>query len=141
MGNDGIGPKAQASGFFYLASPYSSRDLNIQFERYRQALVATTWLLSRRIWVHSPIVHCHELATRSKLPTDFAFWRDYNFAMIEQSRGVIVLLLDGWKESKGVGAECAFALSLGLSIKDLKPEGEGFAFGKSEWRLQSEGKP
>jgi len=105
--------------YHYLASPYSSPDPAIMHERALAAQQATAWLLIRRTWVYSPIVHCHELALAHSLPKDFDFWKEYNFAMLERAQGLIILTIDGWKESKGMTAEIAYARELGLPIAGL----------------------
>ena len=106
--------------YHYLASPYSSPDPAISAQRALAAQRATAWLLAQRIWVYSPIVHCHELALAHSLPKDFFFWRDYNFAMLERARGLIVLMIDGWRESKGVSAEISYAKELALPISEFE---------------------
>jgi hypothetical protein len=80
----------------YLASPYSAASEELMEERYASALDAVAQLLRQRRWVYSPIVHCHELARRCGLPRDFAFWRDYNFAMLDRADAFCVLQLPGW---------------------------------------------
>ena len=106
--------------YHYLASPYSSPDLAICALWAQAAQRATAWLLAQRVWVYSPIVHCHELALAHSLPKDFAFWRDYNFAMLERARGLIILTIEGWKESKGVSAELAHAKDLALPVSEFE---------------------
>lgn len=94
--------------FWYLASPYSSPNESIREERFKKTENATGWLLERKIWTYSPIVHNHQLAKEHSLPTDAKHWEEYNKAMIESARGVILLFIDGWKESKGVEREVDF---------------------------------
>lgn len=110
--------------FTYLASPYSHSDAKIVELRYLEAIIATKWLLKQRIWTFSPIVHCHAMAHSHDLPTDFAFWRDYNFAMLEKANRLLILAIDGWKESKGVTAEAEFAHDNNITIEFLAPEGK-----------------
>jgi hypothetical protein len=80
---------------------------------------ATAWLLRQGIWTFSPIVHCHELAKRHSFPRDFLFWQNYNFAMLGASRGLFVLKLPGWQQSKGVAGEIAKAKELNLIIQPI----------------------
>ena len=75
----------------YLASPYSDPDPLIMKTRFLLAEQVTARLLQREIWVYSPIVHCHELALKYELPTDFTFWRAYNFAMLRHADELFVL--------------------------------------------------
>ena len=97
--------------YIYLASPYSHPDPAVREARYRAARDTAAWMLAQRLWVYSPIVHCHDLAQSAGLPTDFAFWGEYNRAMIASAESLYVLLLPGYLESVGVNAEIAYALS------------------------------
>lgn len=98
--------------FSYIASPYSHPDEVVQFTRYREALRFTQWCLSRKLWVYSPIVHCHELAVSYSMPKDAAFWKEYNEEMLRCADAVFVLRIAGTTESKGVAHEIDFALKL-----------------------------
>jgi Domain of unknown function (DUF1937) len=103
--------------FKYLDSPYSHPLAATRELRYRAARDATAWLLRHRIWTYSPIVHCHDLAAQSGMPTDFEFWGDYNHAMIDRADELLVLTIEGWKESVGVNEEITYAADLGLPIR------------------------
>lgn len=100
----------------YLASPYSGTKEQMQ-ERYEAVLQATATLLYNKLWVYSPIVHCHELAVRYKMPTDAVFWEDYNRNTIFRSISVDVLQLPGWRASKGVNWELALSKKIGMPLR------------------------
>lgn len=102
--------------YLYLASPYTSSDFTKTVERYHEALDATHYLLSNKIWTYSPIVHCHSVAVIHGLPTDFAFWSEYNHLMVLNSRGLAILMIDGWQESVGVTGEVEYCGALGKPI-------------------------
>ena len=103
--------------YVYLASPYSHQDASMREARYSAARDATAWMLAQRIWVYSPIVHCHELCKVQKLPTDAAYWQDYNFAMLRSAKELVVLNIPGWLDSKGVAAEIDFARQRNIHIR------------------------
>lgn len=105
--------------FVYLASPYSSPEPFIQEERYLKACRATHYLLEKRIWVFSPIVHCHELAKMINLPKDAAFWQEYNFAMLARADKLIILRIEGWEAFVGVRGERAEADRLKIPFEYL----------------------
>jgi hypothetical protein len=115
-------------GFAYLASPYSHPLTDVVHKRYLATLHATAYLLKRKVWTYSPIVHCHELAFAHDLPLDFDFWMDYNFAMLRKADNVIILGLEGWGTSKGVNAEIQEAQRLGLKIKILERRKRDYTF-------------
>jgi hypothetical protein len=103
--------------YIYLGSPYSSEDQAKQHHRYRCACRATVYLLNQGIHVYSPIVHCHEIAKDFGLPKDFDFWKEYNFAMLENANLLMILKLDGWKDSKGLDGEIGFATRKSIPIE------------------------
>lgn len=114
------------TGYEYLASPYTHPDRKIELARYRAAEAATAWLLQQRIWVYSPIVHCHALAVQFHLPTDAEFWGEYNKVMLSKADGILILALDGWEDSRGVTAECEIASKLRMSMHFMKPDNGGY---------------
>lgn len=100
------------NGFIYLATPYSHPDPTVVEYRYREAVEHTAYLLSLKRWCYSPIVHCHEMARQCNLPTDAAYWREYNETMMRAASELHVYCIDGWKASLGVAHEIAFWQSL-----------------------------
>lgn len=107
----------------YLASPYSHPDPLTRKTRFLLAEQCVASLLRATIWAYSPIVHCHELAERYSLPTDFTFWKEYNFDMIRRADAVFVLDIPGVSESKGVRAETEIAEALHLPIFYVNEDG------------------
>lgn len=106
--------------FIYLATPYTDPDPAVMEERFRKNEKYCASLLEQGVWVYSPIVHCHEMAKRHKLPKGFEFWREYNFAMLSKSSEVRVLELLGWVDSSGVQAEIAMAVKLGIIVRGVQ---------------------
>lgn len=103
----------------YLASPYSHPDPAVRQARYEQARDALAWLLKQRIWTYSPIVHCHELALVHDLPKDHLYWWAYDAEFLRHCDELIVLHVDGWKESKGVAEELQLAILLNIPRRSL----------------------
>lgn len=103
----------------YLASPYTDPDDKIREIRYHQAMHAVAHLLKLGHIVFSPIVHCHELAKQHDLPKDISFWWRYNRAMLHNSSSLWILTLDGWRSSKGIKKEAAYAIQRKLPIHYL----------------------
>jgi len=101
----------------YIASPYSHDDDDIVLSRFKAVEKFTAKCLRNRQFVYSPIVHCHEIAADEELPKDFEFWGGYNRAMLATASKMIVLCLDGWKESVGVQGEIEFAELCGIEIE------------------------
>jgi nucleoside 2-deoxyribosyltransferase len=101
----------------YLASPYSDPDPAVREQRFRDACRATAALLKSGHAVFSPIAHSHALAEHHGLPTDWNFWERCNREHLERCEEVVVLMLDGWRESPGVQAEINIARELGKPIR------------------------
>jgi len=116
--------KSNTIGYIYLASPYSHKDKGMLEIRYLRVMVAVAQLFQQKIAVFSPIVHCHELAKEHDLPTDADFWKFYNRTMLQGARELWLLLLDGWKESKGMKGERDMAIELGLPYRQVEPNVE-----------------
>ena len=105
----------------YLASPYSHPDPNVREQRYQAACRATAELLRSGEPAFSPIVHSHVLV-RFGLPGDWEFWQRSDRALLCRCQRLVVLTLDGWRESRGVQAEIDLAIELDLPIGYLAPE-------------------
>ena len=72
----------------------------------------------------SPIVHGHPLVDHG-LPTDWSFWERFDRDHLERCDEVIVLMLDGWRESVGVAAEIRIAGELDKPVWYLAPDATG----------------
>jgi len=108
----------------YLASPYTctqylepADNRKVEYERYMKALHATAYGIRKGFPIFSPIVHCHELATRFGFATDAGAWTTYNTHMLRGASLLAILTLDGWDESKGVAQELALAATLGIPVR------------------------
>jgi hypothetical protein len=104
-------------GYIYLASPYSHENPEVVEGRYRDVLRITSELMNKhRLHIFSPIINCHELAKVHTLPGDFAFWKEYNQAILEFADELYVLKLLGWEQSKGIKGEMLYVFdTLGYS--------------------------
>jgi len=110
----------------YIASPYSSeftesfenlmhREERVdRVEEYIAKLYADG--NNKTVMFYSPILHCHEMAQHYSLPTGHEFWESMDHIMIDKSDRVEVLMMEGWKESKGVQDEIAYANLTGKPI-------------------------
>ena len=100
----------------YLACPYSHDDRAIRVKRFKAVNRAAGILMNQGHKVFSPISHTHPIAEASDLPKDWDYWKDFDRAYLEHSHKIIVLMLDGWEESKGVLAELEIAHEMGLDV-------------------------
>lgn len=100
----------------YLAGPYSHPDRAVRVGRFECLNAYAAQLMAAGELVYSPISHTHPIAEAGALPLGWEFWKKYDTAFIEHSRRVVVMMLDGWKESKGVTAEIEIAVALGTPV-------------------------
>jgi len=67
--------------------------------------------------VYAPISHSHPIAVQCNLPKTWDYWKDVDEAFIGWCDELWVVMLDGFKESKGVNAEIEIALRLNKKIR------------------------
>src|SRR5689334_12715342 len=97
----------------YLASPYSHPDPAVREERFRAACRATAALIRSGRAVYSPVVFGHPL-TGYDVPTGWEFWATFDREHLLRCDHVIVLTLEGWRESEGVRVEMRVAEENGI---------------------------
>jgi hypothetical protein len=105
----------------YLASPYTHQDPAVMEQRFDAACRAAGKLMAEGHVVFSPIAHTHPIAVRCELPRGWDFWKRFDMEFIVASRKLIVLMIDGWDESKGVAAEIAMATAGGILVEYMEP--------------------
>lgn len=120
----------------YLASPYLYRgkrpkgmtDLGweyfgkeIQYQRYQKAVDATAYLMSKGLAVYSPIVATHPVAVKHNLPLGSEYWMQFDELALRKCDEIVVLMLDGWRESPGVTKEINIMLELHKDVTYLHP--------------------
>jgi hypothetical protein len=96
--------------FYYLSNPYSGTE-ELKNLRARSAARACGKLIKDRVFTLSPIVHNHAMM---KEYNEFTLEQrkdvilDFDFALLKASIGMIVLTIEGWKDSHGVKKEIEF---------------------------------
>lgn len=96
--------------FIYMASPYSHSDHEVMRERYLLACEGAAMLMELGYAVFAPIAHSHPIADclDPKLRTDFEFWMSQDLPVLAAADKMVILTLDGWRESRGVARETQF---------------------------------
>jgi hypothetical protein len=111
------------SGYTYLCSPYTHADPAVMDRRYQSACKHAARMMMQGEVVFSPIAHSHPIAAH--LPpggaTDGLFWKDQDMPILRHASKLAVLMLDGWRESKGVAWEMEAARQIGLPIEYIAP--------------------
>ncbi len=101
----------------YLSSPYSHEDEKIRKLRYDIACETTADLLTLGFLVYSPILHSAPLAESYSLPRIWNFWERIDREMLSRCQEVLVVTVDGWRESEGVQAEIEMAKEMGIPVR------------------------
>lgn len=105
----------------YLAAPYTHPNKKVEALRYELITLAAGNLVLQGRCIYSPITHCHPMAMKLDLPTEYSFWKDYDEAFIRISSKFLLLMLPQWASSKGVDSDLNYAKSLGISIEPTSP--------------------
>jgi hypothetical protein len=106
----------------YLATPYSDKDPLVKEERFQKVNRVAAKLIERGEIIFSPISHTHPIAMVGNLPGEWEYWDEFDRAYLDCCYKLYVLMLEGWKESKGTEAEIEIAKELGLEIEYLNYE-------------------
>jgi len=107
--------------YSYLASPYAHEDEEMCFLRYEAATRALAYRLRLGLPTYAPIVHNHRVARLYNLPRTWDFWKQHDLPILFHAADLVILTLQGWRESTGVNAERAFAEAHSLPISYLDP--------------------
>ena len=100
----------------YLASPYSHEYPSVMQRRFESVCKVAAALMAQGVIVFSPIAHTHPIAVQGSLPRGWEYWEKFDTDFIQASESMVVAMMPGWKESKGVQAEILIAERLGKPI-------------------------
>ncbi len=107
--------------FYYLGSVYSKYHLGLD-AAFDEVCRARGLLIRAGIPCFSPIIHSHPVAKISGLdPWDYQIWMPSEQPMMECAIGLIVLKMDGWRESYGLNKELQFFTHKELPIIYMTP--------------------
>ena len=107
----------------YLAAPYTHPDKSVVEKRMETLCKVDARLMQRGIYTVSPLLK-HYIVHHADLPTDWDYWKGYSDTLMCAVDRVIVVMMDGWKESVGVQAEIEMAERLGIEVEYVNEEGE-----------------
>jgi len=107
-------------GLNYLCVPYSNPDPAVRQRRFEIVNAVAARLINEGLLIYSPISHSHHIATQHGLDCGWEFWKRHDEYMLSLCSRLLVLQIDGWRESVGVQAEIRFALATGIEIVELE---------------------
>ena len=105
----------------YVATPFSKYSDGLA-AAYEDACQVVGDLLRYNINAFSPIVHSYGISEHANIdPLDHKFWMRVDKPYMEKCDALIVMQLDGWDESVGIGMEIKAFREAGKPIHFIKP--------------------
>ena len=102
---------------FYLASPYSHPNRDIEHLRFQMISNIAMELHADGYKLLAPICMSHPMKEHGKGgKSSFEYWKDVDLWMIDLCKCVVVVKMLGWNESVGVLAEIEYAESKGYEV-------------------------
>lgn len=99
----------EGTHIIYLASPYSHPNPEVKHERFEEIARIAGTLMGEGQLIFCPITHTHPIQLYSAdLPSGWDFWQRFDKEFLDFCKGMIVVMMDGWKESVGVQAEIQY---------------------------------
>jgi nucleoside 2-deoxyribosyltransferase len=99
----------------YLACPFTDPDPVVQAARHNAANTAAARLIAAGFVVYSPLTHSVPLMEYG-FGGDWATWERVDRAFLSVCRALIVMIIPGWNQSRGVQAEIAIAQEIGVPV-------------------------
>lgn len=94
--------------FWYLGSPYSKHPGGLD-KAHEEACMAAAKLIAAGVPVFSPVAHSHSIAFFGNLDArDHGKWMPVDEPLMRAAHGLIVLMIDFWRESRGLQEEIAY---------------------------------
>lgn len=107
----------------YLASPYTHPDKQRRRKRARAVIMLACRLIQeKKLHIFSPIAHTHAIAECGDLPSDIAYWEEFDTILLKASSRLLIATIEGWEESVGIAVERKIMASLGRPIVLVDPE-------------------
>jgi hypothetical protein len=95
----------EINGFWYLGSPYSKFPGGMD-EASREVSRLAGEMILAGIPVFAPISHSHAIAEASRIdPASHTIWLPADQPFIDKAHGMVVAMMEGWRDSIGVKHE------------------------------------
>ena len=104
----------------YLASPHSHPNRLRRKERVDRVCAKAAEMMLAGEHVFSPIAHSANISRFVSFSDDWEDWKWYDTWFLSRCDKLVVLKLEGWKDSVGVQAEIKIAEGLGIPIEYME---------------------
>ena len=102
--------------YWYLATPYSKYFGGPEAAFEEACRVAGRFILAG-VPVYSPIVQTHPIALHAAMdPLDHKIWLPADRPLMDAAHGLIVIMMDGWGQSYGIGEEIKVFVAAGKPV-------------------------
>lgn len=107
----------------YLASPYSHEDPAVRESRFHAACRKAAELMLAGDVVFAPIAHSHPISEQMPMgkATDHELWMSQDLPILRRCDRLLVLMLPGWDQSRGVREEMEVARACQITVEFEKP--------------------
>lgn len=108
----------------YLAGPYTHPNQQVMEDREIQHSRCAAKLIKQNIHVYAPIAETCMIAKHDDIKdTGWEFWRAKDLNQLSRCDEMYIILMDGWRESKGVRGEVKFAIQNNIPIHLVDVDG------------------
>lgn len=111
----------------YLACPYTDADPVVRQARVDAASLVAANMMSRDgLVVFSPITHGHAVDAYlpRRLSASHEFWMGQCLPVLSACSSLVILPLPGWRDSRGLAVEVAWAVAADIAIMIFQSEEE-----------------
>lgn len=108
--------------FSYLATAYTHPDKFVVARRIETFCRVDAKLMKEGLFTVSPLSK-HFILEYENLPGDWTYWEHYSIELLSVCKQMIVICMDGWKESIGLKAEIELANELNIEIYYVDEQG------------------
>ena len=109
------------SKLVYVACPYGHPERSVIDYRMKAFYAVDAHLTNLGMFVASPMNKIHMVETHN-IHSSWSFLEEYSYELLAKCSKIIVIEIDGWKESIGVQAEITFAKKNNISVEYINPE-------------------
>jgi len=112
--------RPETAKLVYVASPYTHKDEAVQEQRYQEITNITRKIINAFVDVvpYTPITYTHVLAQELEREVN---WIHFDMTFLFCCDALLVVQMDGWKESVGVQEEIKKAKDMNIHTMYAKP--------------------
>lgn len=105
----------------YLASPYSHDESWVRVIREKIITAIGARMSKHGMYVYGPITESHQYQVMEDLPACWQYWGKKDELNLKQCDELWVIMMKGWRESKGVQGEIEIANQNKIPVVFMHP--------------------